>query len=243
MRKNDLTGQRFGLLVVEREIEKRSKDGQVQWRCRCGCGKLTVCRAGSLRSGNTKSCGCTSRQLVIGEVFGYLTIVEKQESDSHGHSGWLCRCECGNEVIVRGYNLVTNNTKSCGCKRLRDRKQHALWSGHGDITGVIWRSYKRGATDRDLPFEISIEFGWDLYLKQNRCCALSGLDICFAASNAKHSHGETTASLDRIDSDLGYTEDNVQWVHKDINKMKWDMPEERFLDFCEAITRHRRNVA
>jgi len=47
---------------------------------------------------------------------------------------------------------------------------------------------------------------------------------------------ETTASLDRINNDLGYIEGNVQWVHKDVNRMKWAFTQDRFLELCCLIT-------
>lgn len=52
----DLTGQRFGKLTV---LERTENIGtSAGWRCRCDCGKETVVRTASLRSGGTKSCGC-----------------------------------------------------------------------------------------------------------------------------------------------------------------------------------------
>ena len=48
-----------------------------------------------------------------------------------------------------------------------------------------------------------------------------------------------TASLDRIDSNKGYTIDNVQWVHKDINKMKMDLEEDVFIDNCKLIIENK----
>jgi hypothetical protein len=70
---------------------------------------------------------------------------------------------------------------------------------------------------------------WDLYLKQERICALTGLPIKLGTVN------EISASLDRIDSTRGYTLDNVQWVHKDINRMKGDLTPERFLELCQLV--------
>ncbi|MDD3393923.1 MAG: hypothetical protein PHG19_04695 [Anaerotignum sp.] len=53
----DLTGQRFGkLIVVERE---GTKNRMALWRCRCECGKEVLVLSGSLRSGASKSCGCS----------------------------------------------------------------------------------------------------------------------------------------------------------------------------------------
>jgi hypothetical protein len=82
-----------------------------------------------------------------------------------------------------------------------------------------------------LSFDISIEEAWNLFLKQDRTCALSGLVLEFG----KKGRELGTASLDRIDSKEGYTTDNIQWVHKDVNKMKMDFDEERLLLLCEKI--------
>lgn len=56
-KKIDLTGQRFGYLVVLSEIKER-KNKQIQWLCKCDCGNQLPVLGASLRSGNTKSCGC-----------------------------------------------------------------------------------------------------------------------------------------------------------------------------------------
>ena len=54
----DLTGQRFGRLTVLRRYEKNSSQGKPLWLCECDCGNETVAAGYSLKSGNTKSCGC-----------------------------------------------------------------------------------------------------------------------------------------------------------------------------------------
>lgn len=57
---HDLTGQRFGqLLVIERAEDKTTGlKPKVMWRCRCDCGKETVVWGSSLTQGTTVSCGC-----------------------------------------------------------------------------------------------------------------------------------------------------------------------------------------
>lgn len=57
MRVIDLTGLRFERLVV-RERAENTKGGQAKWTCICDCGETKVVKAGDLRTGNTKSCGC-----------------------------------------------------------------------------------------------------------------------------------------------------------------------------------------
>ena len=54
----DLTGKRFGFLTVIKRSEQKGKDGHVWWDCLCDCGKEKAIDGGSLRHGQTKSCGC-----------------------------------------------------------------------------------------------------------------------------------------------------------------------------------------
>ncbi len=57
MSHKDLTGQRFGRLIVIEEAG-RTKQGNVKWLCRCDCGQDTVASQGNLHRSTTKSCGC-----------------------------------------------------------------------------------------------------------------------------------------------------------------------------------------
>ncbi len=49
-----------------------------------------------------------------------------------------------------------------------------------------------------------------------------------------------TASLDRIDSSRGYTLDNIQWVHKDLNKMKTNYPNDYFIKMCKYVANNNK---
>lgn len=55
------------------------------------------------------------RKDLKGQVFGKLTVLSYHHTDKNGQACWLCRCECGNEVIVRGAHLRFNKIQSCGC--------------------------------------------------------------------------------------------------------------------------------
>ena len=57
------------------------------------------------------------RRSLIGQRFGRLTVVEQVESKGR-YTRWLCQCECGNQKLVLGNNLINNSTKSCGCLRI-----------------------------------------------------------------------------------------------------------------------------
>ncbi len=171
----------------------------------------------------------------VGKRFHSLTVERfvgfKSRSDGRKRGDWECRCDCGNKINVTMQNLQNGNSRACGCtKRGKFNKR---WRGHGDIGLTVWHQFIRGATDRDLPFELDIEWGWELYEKQERKCALSGLPIGFGTERRRN-----TASLDRIDSSKGYTEDNVQWVHKTINIMKQASSDDEFIRFCKAVANH-----
>lgn len=56
----DLTGQRFGRLVVIERAESRGE--QTYWLCQCDCGNILTIKASNLRRGETQSCGCLRKE-------------------------------------------------------------------------------------------------------------------------------------------------------------------------------------
>jgi len=92
----DLTGQRFGRLVVLEEAG-RSKSGKVMWLCRCDCGNETVTVTGSLKNGETKSCGCLQKEKAI-ITASYARAVKSSKirtKNQHLYKVWynmLARC-------------------------------------------------------------------------------------------------------------------------------------------------------
>ncbi len=105
------------------------------------------------------------------------------------------------------------------------------WKGHGEISGAFWfRNLRNNANKRGWKIEISIEWAWEQFLRQDRKCALTGWPLCFS----RH-FGKQTASLDRIDSNKHYTEDNVRWLHKDVNRMKMNYTDEQFIEMCKSV--------
>ena len=156
---------------------------------------------------------------------------------------WECVCDCGNICLKNQRYLITKETKSCGC--LNRSSEHKGYKGHFDISGGYFNEIKRGATDRNLEFNITIEYIWNLYILQKKKCAISGIEITIdrhnRSSRYRKKYGTNhTASLDRINSSKGYTEDNVQWLHQDVNKMKWDFEENKFIEMCKLIAENNK---
>ncbi len=167
---------------------------------------------------------------LVGKSFYKLTVIS-QENTRYNRKIWKCQCECGNLAYVSTLHLTTGNTKSCGCLV---HKRASTWTGYGSLSGCLWNKIKKSAEKRNINFDITIEQAWDLFIKQDKKCALSGVDLTMLANHTKLAH-LCNASLDRIDSSKGYIEGNVQWVHKDINFMKMNLPEEKFKEYCSLI--------
>lgn len=64
MRFKDLTGNRYGRLLVESRSHKDTR-GVFYWNCLCDCGKHHVVARNALQSGATKSCGCLNQEMRI----------------------------------------------------------------------------------------------------------------------------------------------------------------------------------
>ena len=169
--------------------------------------------------------------------FGKLTVI-RRVPNTNSQTRWECRCECGNTTTVQGVHLRSGHTKSCGCSWYQFGEKHKSWKGYKEISSKFYKSIQYNAKMRNLLFEVSIDQLWELFLKQKRKCALSGLPIEFEANNGRV---KGTASLDRRDSTKGYTITNVQWVHSTVNSMKWDMPQEDFLRLCKTIADYNKN--
>lgn len=127
MNRIDRTGQRFGQLVVVEMLYGYKGKGTYA-RCKCDCGNETIAFMGNIIKGATQSCGCLERESRFGrknhekdlteQRFGYLTAISKTDKRySNGSVGWLCECDCGNQLVVRSGNLLREHTRSCGCKK------------------------------------------------------------------------------------------------------------------------------
>ncbi len=174
----------------------------------------------------------TKTKDISGIRSGKLVAISPTDKKYQHQTIWHCKCDCGNTKDVPISLLTSEHTISCGCLQYQKGNLGYSWRGHGDISSRKWTQYRSNALSRNIPFEISIEQAWELYLSQGGKCALSGEAIDFPVC----SKGGGTASLDRIDSRFGYAIENVHWVHRIVNSMKWDLPLTTFVYLCRLVT-------
>ncbi len=179
---------------------------------------------------------------LLDKRFGQLTVVkydghyEPTGNDLSKRHFWLCKCDCGNDVVYKQDYLFSGKFKSCGCLKKQTGFKNSKFRGFGEIPLKYFNGIKRRC-DRTKrhKFSITIEYVWRVFLKQNRKCALSGEEIHFNGSDIS---AQKTASLDRIDNTKGYIKGNVQWVHKDVNALKQDFEQNYFIKWCNKIAKN-----
>lgn len=123
-------------------------------------------------------------------------------------------------------NAVRGNWKCNSCAN-RDNN----FAGKYERIPITWfETKRRGGLSRGYNWDLTIEFIWDLYVKQNGKCALSGFEIGWPDKGLT-----STVSIDRMDNSEGYLTTNVHLVHKDVNMMKGRLDLDRFTELCKAI--------
>ena len=235
----DETGNRYGSLTVLGYAYNKNKEAF--WSCKCDCGNTAVISGHNLRSGNTKTCGCSHHNRphedLTGLRFGRLSVTRGVGKNNRNDYLWECKCDCGAITIVPRSSLVYGNTRSCGCLN-KDATKNAMTKHGKRYTRInnIYRCMKARVNNKNNP--VYKHYGG------------RGITICdewqsfepfyeWAMSNG-YADG---LSIDRIDVNGNYCPENCRWVsnrkqHNNTRKTIWviylgeTMP---LSEFCERI--------
>lgn len=174
---------------------------------------------------------------VSGEVVGDWILL--RSSRRKNHTIWECQCKCGTIRNVEVSALNTGSSKACRtCAMAKTRDDKIVPTNY-------WLKITLNAKRRGYQVNLTREEAESLLIKQQHRCMYSGWPIDFGRGRKKSggwTEGETTASLDRKNSLGNYDLSNVQWIHKDINRMKQTFEEEYFLELCQAISNYKREL-
>ncbi len=183
----DLTGQKFGKLTAIRFVEVRH--GNAYWEWLCDCGQKKVIYYGSVKNGDSSSCGCSKRYDRTGQKFGKLTAIRFVEIRK-GHAYWEWLCDCGQTKVIQSGNVKSGDTSSCGCLGTLLQREAHLESYALQKPKI--KRYRGQAKHRDISFSLSEE----------QFNALISLPCTYCGA-------PPWSGIDRMDSLKGYELGNV----------------------------------
>jgi len=159
----------------------------------------------------------------------------------------LCT-QCGTykekEEFYPSKNIKNSLKLTYVCKPCTKRKIHEYRNTESGFWVGMWNNITGGAKDRKLEVHITKEDLKQIWDIQKGLCAITGLPMekTQALKTTRNRYKNVyRASLDRIDSDLGYTRENVRMVCAHVNVMKMDLTDEQLNFWCKAIVKGMSN--
>lgn len=228
-------GQKFGKWTVIDSTPIYTTGGQRNVKVQCTCGRIEYKHWSSLRLGKTTQCLQCSRKgrrtpITVGEVYKYWTVTGEAEN-FNGQLRYKCKCKCGHEQYLTS-TALTSTSRWFQCKHCSNStniETMTINNGKvGELTLSKFNRIKSKSMIRKIEFNLTIEYLWNLYITQNRKCAITGDELPDILE----------ASLDRIDSSKGYIEGNVQWVTVQANKCKHILSMSELYEFAKKVLDH-----
>jgi hypothetical protein len=209
---------------------------ELYYPCRCSCGFEIAVRGSDLRSGKSRSCvNCAYRdEIPPGTKFGKWVVMELSARKISRGLSYLCACECGTQLEIAGGSLRYGHTTQCrSCANVQMQHHPTVDVIHGSYFNRLLR----GANNRGIKVEIGPDDLLEQWNLQSGFCALSGKTLHLQSKTLAWSN--SNASVDRINSSIGYLKDNIQWVDKSVNRLKNNLSEEELFELCGRIYRHK----
>jgi hypothetical protein len=188
---------------------------------RCNCGYEYEVDARYFLGHKPKTCRRCANQKIqyINLVINDLKCIEVFYINTKKMVKVVCE-KCNTYKELRA---GTFTSKECSCSNCS--KKSFKTTGNYISVKRYYGKIRRSARARNLAFTITLEDFTNIISNTSKC-SLSGVDI---------SLNDGTLSIDRISSDLGYSIDNIQCLHRDINFMKQEYNQEHFIEMCSKV--------
>lgn len=188
---------------------------------------------------------------MIGEKFGKLTVIsENKELVISGvrRNYFNCKCDCGNEHIVRKDHLTTGKIASCGCLRKNSmigRPSRSAKAPGEAAARCVWNNYKGKAKKRNYEFDLTLEEFLDLASKPCHYCGRSKVNRWgeYFVSGVRAGQRKVNGAfcyngVDRKDNTKGYTICNSVPCCGQCNIAKASFSENEFLEWVSLVYQH-----
>lgn len=175
---------------------------------------------------------CITHINIVGQKFNKLEVVKKTDLKKHNTYLYLCKCECGKEILVKKCALLGGQI-SCGCASIeRISNLNKLPEGEAALN-VLYGRYRVRASTGNIQFNLKKDFFKNII--KNKCyyCDQPPGARKVIANNGNLEYN----GLDRIDSNFGYIEENVVACCADCNWMKRSMSINSFFEKIKLIVK------
>jgi len=154
---------------------------------------------------------------LTGKRFGRLTVIEQAGRSKHRYVLWKCVCDCGNEVVKSGHELMEGKTVSCGCyKNDMIRARRLKHGGSEERLYNIWEAMKKRCNNQRCPdyknygaMGVTVCDEWYDYGTFREWALTNGYD-----PNAEFSK----CTLDRINPFGNYEPSNCRWADMKVQR-------------------------
>lgn len=239
----NLTGKVFGTLTVIAESHI-DEVGATYWHTVCTCGVKAVFRRDKII--NYQCCGREHyKNLGIAEptpmygddltglVIGELTV----DKYSHGGVFWHTTCSCGVKSVLKRNKII--NYKKCGRDHGRENTESYIYERY---TGYMRDAQAREAKGQDCEFALSVKDFFKVAVGE--CYYCGNINPTRIINHRYEISKKGTpyfdfCGIDRINSNGGYTLDNIRTCCKSCNIMKSNLPEENFYNNIRQIYNYR----